>query len=106
MFQGHSVEKLHHDEGLTVLLPDFMDGTDVGMVEGRSRLRLSLEAGQGLWVGCYFVWQELQRNKSVQRYILRLVHYAHSTATELLDNAVVRDGLADELGGCSHWREC
>ena len=97
MFQGHSVEKLHDDEGLTVLLPDFMDGADVGMVEGRSRLRLPLKPRQRLGIFGHVIRQELQRNKSVQRYILCLVDHTHPPATQPLDDAVVRNGLADEL---------
>src|ERR1700687_3878871 len=32
--------------------------------------------------------------------ILRLVHYTHAAATQLLDDAVVRNGLADHLREC------
>ncbi len=34
-----------------------------------------------------------------------LVDHAHSATTNLLDDAVVRDGLTDELGGSGHWRD-
>jgi len=37
------------------------------------------------------VRQELQGGKAVQLYVLSLVHHAH--APEILDDAVVRDGL-------------
>ena len=42
----------------------------------------------------------------MQRSVLSLVHHTHPPTAQLLDDPVVRDGLADELGGCSHWREC
>jgi len=32
------------------------------------------------------------------------VHHTHPAAAQLLDDAIVRDGLADELGGGSHAR--
>jgi len=32
--------------------------------------------------------------------------HAHAAAAQLLSNVVVRDGLADKLGGCGHWRGC
>jgi len=38
--------------------------------------------------------------------VLSLIHNAHAAATELLDDAVVRDGLAHKLGRRSHGREC
>jgi hypothetical protein len=45
MLQRHAVQKFPNDEGLTVLLPDFVDSADIGMVQGRSSLSLSLETG-------------------------------------------------------------
>jgi hypothetical protein len=30
--RGYTIEKLHHDEGLAVLVPDVIDGADIGMV--------------------------------------------------------------------------
>ncbi len=41
----------------------------------------------------------------MQPSVLGLVNDTHAPAAELLDDAVVRDGLADKLGGDSHWRE-
>jgi len=45
----------------------------------------------------YLVRQKLQGDEAVQLYILGLAHHTHPAATELLDEAVVREGLAD------HW---
>jgi AAA domain-containing protein len=42
--QSHPIQKFHDDKALTILLPDFMDGADIRMVQSRSRLRLSLKA--------------------------------------------------------------
>jgi hypothetical protein len=38
--------------------------------------------------------------------ILSFIDHPDPTASQLLDDALVRDGLADELGGSYHWREC
>ena len=43
--------------------------------------------------------QEFQRNKAAKLGVLGLVDNTHPAAAELLNNAVVRDGLA------YHWRE-
>ena len=48
-------------------------------------------------VPSYVVRQELERNKTVEG-ILSLVNHFHPAATELFDDAVVRDGLADQFG--------
>ena len=48
MLQCDPVQILHHDETLAVLLPDFVDRADIGMVQSRGRLSLPLETGQCL----------------------------------------------------------
>ncbi len=53
MLQRHAVQKLHDDEGLPLFFADFVDGADVGMVQGGSGLRFALEAAQApadLWL--------------------------------------------------------
>jgi len=80
---------------MAVLLSDLVDRADIGMVQGRSRLSLSLKAGQGLWISGYFIGKKLQGNKPVQRYVLSLVDHTHPATAEFLDNAVVRDGLTN-----------
>src|ERR1700730_545593 len=48
MLQSHAIQKFHDEEGLAVLLPDFIDRADIGMVKCGGRLCLSLKAGQRL----------------------------------------------------------
>jgi hypothetical protein len=67
------------------------------MVQCRSCLRFPLKSGQRLGIFGYFVRQEFQRDKTAQRDILGLIDHTHPAATQSLDDAVVRDGLAD------HW---
>ena len=43
----------------------------------------------------HFFGQELERDEAVQPRVLGLVHDSHAAAAELLDDAVVRDCLAD-----------
>jgi hypothetical protein len=82
---------------MAVLLPDLVDSADIGMVEGGGGLGLALEPAQGLRISSNFVGQELQGDKPVQGYVFGLVDHTHPATTELLDNAVVRDGLADQF---------
>lgn len=72
--QGHAIQEFHDDEGLIVLLPDLMDGANVGVVQSGSRLRLSLKASQGLRVFCDIIGQELQGDKAMQLYVFSLVN--------------------------------
>ena len=48
MLQRLPVEKLHRNERLTVVLADFVDGANVGMVQGGRSLCLTVEAAQSL----------------------------------------------------------
>jgi hypothetical protein len=62
-----------------------------------SRIRLTLKPDQRLgFFGC-FVGKELQGDESVQGYIFSLVDDTHPAPAQLLDDAVVRDGLADQM---------
>ena len=95
MLQGHAVQKLHGDERLAVLLANFVDRADIGMIQRRSGLRLALKARQRLRVSGNLVGQKLQGDKAAERDVLGFVDDAHPAAAEFLDDAVVRDGLAN-----------
>src|SRR5580698_5026887 len=99
MPQRQSVQKLHGDEGFAVLVVNFVDRADVRVVQCRRSLGFALKTAEGLCIFGYVVGQELEGNKPSQLYVLGLVDHAHTAAAEFLDDAVVRDGLAD------HWRE-
>src|ERR1700704_1705516 len=96
MLQGHAVEKLHHDEGLAFTLADFVDGTDVGMIQGRRGTSFSAEPFERLWVSGNIFRKELQGDEATKLRVLGLVDDTHPAAAQLLDDAVVRDGLADQ----------
>ena len=95
VFQRCAIQKFHRDELLSVMLADLVNRADIGMVQRRSRLCLSLEAHQRQGISGYVIRQKLQRDKSVQGYILGLINDTHAAATEFLDDAVMRDDLID-----------
>src|SRR2546427_6014823 len=97
VLQCHAVQKLHGNESLTILLTDVVNRADVRMVEGGSRLRLALEAGQCLRVSGNLLRQELQCDETMEPSVLSLIDNTHAPAAEFLDDPVVRNGLADEL---------
>jgi len=51
---------LHRDEVLPFVLADVVDRTDIGMIEGRSRLCLALESLQSMVVSGQLFGEELQ----------------------------------------------
>jgi hypothetical protein len=55
---------------------------------------------QRLWVFGNVLRKELHSNKAPEVRVLGLVDYTHPTATELFDDAVVRDGPADHAQEC------
>jgi hypothetical protein len=83
------------NSSLTVLVINFMYGADIRMIQCRSRLGLALKAGECLWVFGYVIGLELESHEATEFDILSLVDDTHAAASELLDDAVARDGLAD-----------
>ena len=97
VLEGGAIQILHGDEGLPLLLADVINGADVGMVQSRGRLGLPLKAGQSLGVAGDVIGQELECHKTMKASVFSFVYHSHPPATDLLDNAVVGDGLADHV---------
>ena len=85
------------------MFADFVDRADVRMVQGRCGTSLPPKSLKSLWVSRYLIGQEFQGYKSPKLGVLGLVHHSHATTAQLFEDAVVGDGLADELGECGHW---
>jgi hypothetical protein len=95
VLEGDALEVFHGDEGPSFKLTDVMDGADMWVVQCGCGLGFTLEAAQGLRVFSDVVRKEFEGNETVQACVLGLVDYSHPAAAQLLDDAVVRDGLAD-----------
>jgi len=65
------------------------------MVQSGRGLCLTVEAAQSLRVWREPRGKELQGDEAVELGVLGLIHHAHPAATELFEDAVVRDGLAN-----------
>jgi hypothetical protein len=76
------------------------------MIQGGSRLRLALKPSQRLGIFGNLIRQEFQGDKSVKSYVLSFVDDTHPAAAQFLNDAIVRNGLANELGGTAHWWKC
>ena len=95
VLQRGAFQQLHDDEGLTILLPDLMNGCDIRMIQGGGGARFAAEPFQRLRVFGKFFRQELQRHAAAKLGVLGLVDHPHSATAELLDDHVVRNGLAN-----------
>ncbi len=80
---------------LSVLVVNFVDRTYVGMIQRGGGLGFTLEAAKGLRVFGDVVRKELESHEAAEFHVLGFVDDAHPAAAQLLDDAVVRDGLAD-----------
>jgi len=103
MGERHASEQLHGDEGLTLVFVHFEDGADVGVVQGRGGARFPSETTECLGMVDDVISQELQGNEAVKLGVLGLVDHTHAAASELLDDAVVRYGLADHEWPLKLW---
>jgi len=93
--QRLAFQALHGDEEPAFLLPDFVNRAYAGMIQRRGGPRLTPEAFHKLAVLGQCVGQELERHAAAKLGVLGLVHHAHAPAPELLNNAIVRNCLAD-----------
>ncbi len=64
--QGSALQSLHHNEVLAILLPNLVDGANVGMIQGGSRPRLALKTFQRSRIGTQFRRQKLQSHAPAQ----------------------------------------
>jgi hypothetical protein len=78
-----------------VLVVNFVNHADVGVIQRRGGLRFTLETAKGLRVLCNLIGQELQGHEAVEFHILSLVDHTHAPATELLNDAVMGNDLAN-----------
>src|SRR5208283_6056663 len=88
-------QQFHGDKGSPVGFVNLIDGADVGVVQRGCGLGFPLKTAQGHCVLGEVVGKELQGDVAAELQVFRLVHNTHPAAAELLDDAVVRDGLAD-----------
>ncbi len=88
-------------EAVIALLPDLVDSADILMIESGGGFGFSQQTLFGVLIGRDFGWEEFNRDFPVEPLVLSQVDLAHATTPELLDDAVVRDGLADH--GVVQW---
>ena len=98
MLQRLPFQQFHGNEGLAVAFFNVVNRADVGMIQSGRGTSFALESFQGLVVFRKFLRQEFQSDEATQLGVLGLIDHTHAAATELLQDAIVRDGCADHLG--------
>ncbi len=93
VLQRRALHQFHGDVGLAFVLPDFVNGADVGMVQRRGGSRFALEAFELLRIARKFVGQKLQRHKPAERGVFSLVDDTHPSAAELIEHAIMRNDV-------------
>jgi hypothetical protein len=76
------------------MLRNFVNGADIGMIQRRSGASFAQEALIDLLILGDVLGEEFEGDKAAQRGVLGLVNHTHAAATQLLQNAVMGNGLA------------
>ena len=93
--QALALQQLHGDEVPSICRTNLVHFADVGMIERRSRQRLSFEARARLRVPFQFRRKPFQRHPPARVQILRFVQHTVALASKLRQDAVVRNGFGD-----------
>ena len=97
MLQRHAIQEFHGNEGMAVVFADFVDRANVWMIECRGSTGLATEALQRLRLIGHVVGQEFEGDETAEFGVFGLVNDAHAAAAKLFEDAVMRDGSADNL---------
>jgi len=95
MLQRDAIEKLHRDEGAAFFFADVVNRADVGMVQRGCRFGFTAKSLQRLTIMGQVFRQELECHETVKPCVLGLIDHSHPATAQLLDDAVMRVGLAD-----------
>ena len=98
LLERRSLQQLHDQKRLSLVLTEVVDGADVGVVERRGGARLALKALEGLAVLGHLRGQELDRHLAAEIGVLGLIDDPHAATSQLGDDSVVGNGLTDQSG--------
>jgi hypothetical protein len=78
VLESLAFEVFHDDERMAALFADFVDGTDIGMIQRGSSLGFVLEALKSLRILCDAVGKKFQGNEAAELDIFGLVDDTHT----------------------------
>ena len=83
-----SFHQFHGDVGGSIHLSEFVNGHDIGMVQGRCRARFLLEALDAPAVGVQVAGQDLDGDLTPEAGIARAIDFSHPAGAERRQNLV------------------
>ena len=86
--QSLAVQELHDQVIGAVLMPDVVQGADVGVIQRGDGSRFTVEALLGLSVVRQVRRQDLDRDGAVQPRVARAIHFAHAPCAHRRDDLV------------------
>ena len=86
--QGLAFHPFHGDERHAGLMANVMDGQDIGMVQGGSRLGFLLETTQTISVVGETGWEDFDRDPAIEAGIERAVHLTHAARPERTEDLI------------------
>ena len=89
------VEQLHDEERQIAMPPDVVERADVRVVQRRGRPGLTLEPFERRRIGRELRRQKFDRDLTAEPRVLGAINDTHPALPDLVEDAVVRDGLAD-----------
>jgi hypothetical protein len=95
LLQALAFKPFHHNEGMSVVVLNAVDGTDVRMVEQGRSARFPGKSFQGLGITGQVFGDKLQGHMTAELEIFRLIDHAHTTAPQLAEDAVMGYLLTD-----------
>src|SRR5580704_3958822 len=78
----------HHQEKATLVLANFVNGADIGVIQSRGGARFTPETLQRLRIVRQAVGQKLEGDKAVELQVLGLIDDAHPPAADFFQDAV------------------
>src|SRR5579883_2903075 len=93
--QSAAVQELHREEGTPLIVANVIDSANGRMIQKGSGTCFTSEALQSNRVLCEVFGKELQGDAAAKAHVLGLIDDTHPTAAQLLENTIVRNGLAD-----------
>src|SRR5262249_9445297 len=98
MLQSDAVEKLHDNERVALVFADVVNCADIGMIEGGGGAGFSAKAFESLGIGREILREKFESYAAAKALVLGFIDDPHAAATQLLENLVMRDGLAKQQG--------
>lgn len=94
--QGLAVDKLHRDEVDIIALVDFVDVSNVRMIQGGGRLPLLNEAAHATLVSSERGRQDFERDFAIEAGVFGQINFTHPARAEFRQDAVMRDGCVGQ----------